>query len=345
MATNDDQLLREQNLDPAEWRVASVTDNTWQGPSVDGVQTYKQRKIHSVKLRPLSELVLPARTDGVKFTAPKVKQHKSKSRLVAFVGDQHAPHHEKPLHEAFLTWLDGNQPDEIVCLGDVGDFPTVSRHLNHVEYTAKVQECVDGAYRLYRDYREHAPQARIRALSGNHDERLYTILLNQVPELYGLAKGSVADDLKREAVLGFNNLLRLDELAIELVEQVPKSNYEGARIQVTPDLVARHGTKAVRAAGQSAIQTLSNLTHSIVQGHSHRQALVPKTIYDGNGSRTIWAVEAGTMASLDLGSTYTSYQDWQQGFAVSTIYPDQTYQLELAKWHNDTLYWRDERLS
>jgi hypothetical protein len=341
MAT-DSQLLAEHDLDPDQWVVVNQVFNTW-GSTTDPTQEYKQTKLHVAKKRPLQELVLPARLDGPRHKPQPSKTYKKKAKLVCFVGDQHAPFHDQRLHELFLRWLDEHQPHEIVLLGDGGDYPLISRHQYRPEWAAKTQECVNAQYEVYRDVREHAPKARIRALVGNHEVRLSSVLLNDLRELYGLTKASTGQEHQQEAVLGLANLLRLDELGIELVEHETSSTYDNARISITPTLIARHGTKAAKGAGVSALRTLDALTHSLVQGHTHRQAIVSKTIHTADGPQTIYAVETGCMADVGLATGYTTDADWQQGFCTATVYPDDFFDLELARYSDGVLTYRGQR--
>lgn len=339
----DAELLLEKDLDPDKWHLVGVTYNTWGSLDGDPKTSYEQTKLVAHKLPDPEEVVVPARTDGIKFKRPTVKVSRRDPRLVVFVGDQHAPFHDVRLHELFLKWLDEYQPNLIVLMGDGADYPTISRHVNKPEHTARVQECVDGQYRLYRDYREHAPKAQIRKLAGNHEIRIATVLLNEHNDLYGISQAADGNDAAREPVLSLVHLLRLDELAIELVEDTTKSNYENARVVVTDELVARHGTKAVRRSGASALKTMDDLDHSIVVGHSHRQALVPKTIHTADGPKVLWACETGAMCNLDVAKSYAVDAQWQQGFATAVIWSDDTFTLELASYKNKQLNYRGQR--
>ncbi len=344
-----DKMLEERGLDPTQWQIEGATVNEWDGPIGEGqMVTYHQAKLHLK--RKVETQLLPARSDG--WIAPPVSgvaRVTGGVRLVAVIGDQQAPFHDENLHSLFCAWLEQNNPDELVSLGDGVDFPDISRHRLDPENTAVVNECIQAGYDLFRAYRQAAPHTRIRKLAGNHDERLRNILLDKpsVRPLYGVARADNGQE--NEPVLTIKHLMRFDELGVEYVD--PEGPYELAQINLSKHLAVRHGWIARKGSGTSALDTLEHLGYSVIVGHTHRQSIVYKTTHDiDGGTKTLTAAEAGCMCRIDQqkqkGRKFPDFSvlpDWQQGFSTVTLHPDGLFRIENATYVNGTLLWRDQR--
>ncbi len=344
-----DAMLRERGLDPEEWLIDGATINEWDGPSAEeGMVTYHQAKIHIKRKRPELQL-LPARSDG--WVAPNPKPPRvGKARLIAVLGDQQAPFYDPKLHELTCGWLQENQPDEVVLLGDTVDYPEISKHKPDPDNTATVNECNQSGYDMLRAYRDAVLHARIRKLAGNHDERLRNFLLERYRTLalYGV-KQADSPEAEGEQALSPKFLLRLDELKIEYED--PHGPYDLAQINLSPKLAVRHGWIARKGSGTSALDTLEHLGYSVVVGHTHRQSLVYKTTHDIDGGiTTLTAAEAGCMCRVNQtpdgdGRRWPNYSpvpDWQQGFSTVTIHPDGLFRIDNATFVNGTLLWREQ---
>src|SRR5208282_5092109 len=183
--TDPDTMLEERGLDPKEWSIESATVNEWEGPSAEGITMHHQAKLH-LKKRIETE-IFAARSDGWK-APPRQKRDKSESKLIVVTGDQQAPFQDEQLHYLFCGWLEENHPDIGVALGDKVDFPDISRHRLDPENTAKVNECIQSAYDLWRARRAASHNTKWFFMPGNHDERIRNILLDKpsVQPLYGL---------------------------------------------------------------------------------------------------------------------------------------------------------------
>lgn len=330
---NADDLLRADGLDPQEWVLTDY--RTWGSP--EAMQ-------HYVKAAPKKPegLILPARLSGPQRKAQPVKKFKTKPRTVVFLSDQHAPEFDPVLHDLVLSWLETYKPDHVILGGDLVEFDTISRHRSVPDSDA-VQRCIDTGYGLLLDYVQAAPKAAFDFLPGNHSIRLAHYTIDRARELYGIRKG-VSIGEEATAALSLESLLRLDELGINYVNT--GLDYSAGRLPITDDLVAMHGSTAKKGSGLSALKMLDNQAASLIIGHTHRQGQVTKTIYDAAGNRKqLYAVEAGCLAKLELADGYAPLADWAQGAAVATIYPDDSFELELIKYRDGSLYFRGERMS
>lgn len=335
---DSDEILRGRNLNPDEWEITSMRVNEWDGANGEPMT---QLRVNVVKKTSFSQdaWVIPDTfsVDHKPYQAPK-----DRPELVVFVGDQQAPHQDMGLHKLFLQWLDDNTPDRGIMMGDTVDFPDISRHPGNPEWDHCVQECLNSAYLLLRDYVQSSTDTRWTKLIGNHDERIRARLLAHNTLLHDVRRADIPGDDRELPIWNIGHLLRLEALGIDLIN--PNGGYSHAQAKVSKRLAARHGWLAKKGSGASALSTLEHLGYSIVVGHTHRQSLVHKTTHDIDGElTTLAAAETGCMCRIQDGLGYTVAPDWQNGFATAAIWPDGTFKLDLATYVNGTLYWRDKR--
>lgn len=336
--SNPALLLRERGLDPNDWDITHLKVNEWDGPQGEPL---KQLTVN-VRKRLTKLLPTPGVTPNDWVAPPKKDLQPSEKKLVVFVGDQQAPHHDPDLHRIFCDWLSANQPQEGVLTGDTVDFPDVSRHPANPEWDHGVQSCVNAGYAILKDYVQASPNTRWTKLMGNHDERIRNKLLQQVSNLYDLRVADVDGQDPEPPVWCVSHLLRLKQLGIKFAE--PNGGYTHAQVNVSKHLAARHGWVARKGSGASALTTLEQLGYSVVVGHTHRQSLVHKTTHDIDGSiQTLAAAETGCMCKIKDGLGYAVAPDWQNGFATATVWKDGTFKLDLATYANNVLRWRDSK--
>lgn len=336
-----DKMLRDRGLSPEDWYIDAITVNEWEGGAGEGNKaTYYQAKFTAKRKRPEFQLIA-ARSDGWK--KPKPARHLDRNyKLVVFAGDQQAPFHDLKLHSAFCEWLEFNQPNEGVLIGDTVDFPDISRHRWNPENTASVNECTQAGYDLLRGYVSASPNTQWKKLPGNHDERLRNSIIDEKRELFGVRRPTVPGESEESPVLSVEYLLRLDELGIEYVD--PQGEYAQGQVKVSDKLAARHGWLAKKGSGSSALATLEHLGFSVIIGHTHRQSLVYKTTHDINGQpSTLAAAETGCMCLVEGGLGYAVSPDWQAGFATATIWDDGKFRIDHGTFVNNTLLWREQR--
>lgn len=339
---DNEQIIRERNLNPDLYEIEGLTDSEWDSPNGEVLRARKLQLRR--KKDTIGRLVLPARVDGPKFKTPKPKKTKQGTKLYVILGDQQAPFHDPKLEEKQLSLIDSQEVHTIVNLGDTMDFPDISKYKKNpeLEEVASVQESVNSGYQRLKNQREAKPDAEIVKIIGNHDVRLRDFQLLRIPELYGLKRAELPD-LEESPVLSVDYLLRLDELKVDLVGEY--ANYEHGQYNISDYLAVRHGWYANKGSGKSALNTLDHLGYSIIVGHTHRQAIVHKTTFDIHGnSTTLCAVEIGGSCRIDItGLGFAPAPDWQQGGATVEVWPDGRFHVDLMTYVNSELYWRDMR--
>lgn len=301
----------------------------------------------SVTVAPKGERLQPA-LKGEKTVfknRPKKKERKDGSKLFVVLGDEQAPSGlDEPLHERVCQFLKEVKPDEVVHIGDLGDFESVSAYqqLNPDTWGNSVQDCIDASYRILGDYRAAVPaETRFRYLIGNHEVRLQKYLLAQAKEIYGITQADGGP-----SVLDLAYLLRLKELDIELVRD-DLGTYPHPQIEIVPGkLLAMHGDKARKGAGNTPHAMSDGTSYGVIHGHTHRAAVVSRTIRGTSSRQQLQSAEIGCLCKPNgLGYTSARSTDWQQGFATVAVWPDGHYHIDLASYQNGTLVWRGERWS
>jgi hypothetical protein len=338
------RLIESRGMNPDDWAIKDQVINEWTGFAVIDKRvvtaTNTQLKVR-LEPRPNLQFPIPARTDGPKWTGKPRGLDGRKSLLVAIFPDQQIPYHDRGLHDSALGWLEQNKPDRVVLSGDAADLPTVSTHpVKAHELNTSLKKGIHTTYGVFRDYRMAVPDAEMDLVPGNHEMRLQNSILRFFPQLYGLTRPG--DDL---AILSLPYLLRLDELGIKwATDPVYKQDYPYGHVVLNKNLAVYHGWLAKEGAGTTALATLRHLGHSVIVGHTHRQAYTPHTYHEISGKqRVLGGWEAGTMAMSRGGLGYSVAPNWQQGFMTVRLYPDGLFKAEHATYVNNVLLWGEQR--
>ena len=301
-----ERLLKAHGLDPEEWQIVRARANRWGDEDDLRIQL-------RIDVEPQVQIPFQFPDPANWKPLPKPKKRKgAKVRTAAIIGDHHAPHHDKTFHRLFCEWLADEQPDQIILNGDLLDAATLSRHRVIPEggYDNPINDCLQAAYDILRDYREAVPNAEIHLQRGNHDERLEHALIDNLTALYRVR--AAGDEVP---ALSLQRLLRLDELRVTYHGDQP---WDRSKIIVLDNhrLAARHGLSTTRNATKKA---LTDLGGSTFLNHSHRLSAEYRTTWHPEaGAETRLAVEAGCACEIEDGLGYVSggHPDWQRGFLL-----------------------------
>lgn len=238
----------------------------------------------------------------------------------------------KVLEEKFESFLDEHKPDRLINLGDLAENAGTSRWRKRPGQPSE-QSCVDGGYQWLRRKIEVVPDMQVDWIEGNHDLRTEQYTGDNAPETAGLSQAC-----KSQAVLSIEHLYRLDELGVKY-----HRGYPLAKIKLSDNLVVAHGGAVKKGSGSSALANLEKRGFSIITGHTHRMAIVFKTVLDADDSpSTLCGAESGTMKTIEPES-YDVAPDHQNGFLTVTLYRDGQFHIEPALFSGGALRWRDKR--
>lgn len=208
----------------------------------------------------------------------------------------HAPKPVKVLSRFIRDW----EPDEVLCVGDLCDFPSLSRWHRGLrgEYDLSLNDQRNQAVRLLEELNVK------HLMRSNHDDRLELYLQQKAPALEGL------DELRLE------NFLRLDSLGV---------TFHRKPYEFSPGWWLLHGDESgcSQVPGMTALGLVKKIGGSVVCGHTHRLGLVPNTeSVGGLITSTRYGFEVGCMMDLAKASYLApkaGSANWQVGFGILTV--------------------------
>jgi len=177
------------------------------------------------------------------------------------------------------------------------------------EFQQATQPAVLESHWYKAQLRQALPDARMRLLGGNHDEkRLSEAMLNHLPAAYGL-QGAGQYKLDAPEVLSLPHLLGLESLGIEYI-----GGYPDGAVWLNERIAIEHGVNSKLQAGD----------YVIVCGHYHRREWVSKTRWGAAGPVVAESFCPGMLGRLDKLPGRKTRQNWQQGIALIDYDPNGT---------------------
>ena len=339
------KMLKERGFDPDVWEIQSLTVNQWEAPDVDGGKRLMEQTKATLKQKPqfLGELISAIgnlEKDGFS-PQPTFKAKKSKQELLVVLGDHQLPFRNQKLTELSHSFLSSLKPDGLIYMGDLIDFPNLSKFEANPDFTSTVQQGIDLGYQTLRDLKESAglkKGSELIFIEGNHEVRLRRALINKLPQLFGIKNADATEEDK--SVLHLANLMKFNELGWIYWDE-PSDVYPHPEYEIVKGLFARHGNFVRAKAGMSALANLDRVDGSIIQGHTHRLAITHHTRWTGQTMNQYSAIETGTMADLE-GLGYSKQPDWQGGFITLVVdRKNNTFHPELVIYNNNEIKWRN----
>ena len=172
------------------------------------------------------------------------------------------------------------------------------------------------------------PEARMRLLGGNHDEkRLSEAMLNHLPAAYGL-QGAGEYVMDAPELLSLPHLLGLDSLGIEYI-----GGYPDAAVWLNERVALEHGDNSRLQVGD----------YVTICGHYHRREWVSKTRWGATGPVAAESFCPGMLGRLDRLPGKKQRQNWQQGFALVDYDPTGTaYQITPVPIEDGRAIWNGQ---
>lgn len=260
--------------------------------------------------------------------------------------DQQIPWHDRELHEVVLRFLDDLQPTGVVLSGDITDKPQFSlkypwNHRMTNDPISSVRHHQRTAREVIRDYVEAAGSSKNIIVPGNHDDRFINYVAAKAPLLLAL------EDVDGDALISLAKYLDAEAAGYTMAtDPSGMASYPAAHAVLSPILAVYHGWLLGNGeGGASAAAHLKYLNHSVIVGHTHRQAKIHRTLHTLGGQETqvLVGVEAGTLALVSGGLGHTVNPNWQQGLAVATIFGDGEFSVDTAVYANRSLFYQGQR--
>lgn len=265
-----------------------------------------------------------------------IRPRRGEPTLVLLTSCAQAPFHDPRVHELQLGFLAMVQPHRAADLGDLRDNPDVSRYEKNPAYRARVKTVNRVAGQLVIDRCEASPGTVWDYVEGNHDARLEAFILKKAGEVHDVCRWG-ADRPWHDA----RELLPFDEYGITWHPQ-KGGQWQRSMIRYSESFAAIHGWKTAKGTG--ARDTAYHMGMHIAQGHTHRQTISPVTRGEHGDGRLFQAVEVGCTCLVDEGLGHTNgVADWQQGWALASLWPDGPPTFELVQVVDGALRFRGAR--
>lgn len=357
-----EDLILENGLDPSDWIVVSNTLSKWSAlgkadpeTGVNPVIVMRQVKV-TLRIRPERVFPRPVPMEASRALARRrsVTRDPSRPQLVICEFDHQAPYHDPALDAAATAMHADLQPDGQVFGGDLMDFPTISRHMDHPAAMAPVNECLETGHGILLRRREAAPDAWCKKIKGNHDWRPESELLLRAERMYGIK--AVGEEIP---ALSLRKLMHFEALGVDLIEH--PLGWEHAEIELVPGphgLVLRHGWLT---GANTAKRSMEKRGRSLIVGHTHsrehyyawdpaaaieRQGVVSGTMSRVRGEAFDLRAQKCDRIGGDMKHLFPHFavlDNWTQGLVTVTSWPNGEFLIEHARWINGALYWRDRK--
>lgn len=222
------------------------------------------------------------------------------------ISDTQLPYHDRRALKAVVRFIGDYQPDRLIHIGDMMDYPTPARWSKGTaeefakqmkednekgkEFLASIRAVYDGWFGIH---------------EGNHDLRPREYLVKYAPAL-----------VEYSDQFHFENLLDFDGFGIELLPEFYK---------VAPGWVTTHGHRGQisisRIAGNTALNAARKFGTSVVMGHTHRAGVLSHTTgYGGDIKQVLTGMEVGNLMNMKLAQYLKGGTgNWQQAFGLLTI--------------------------
>lgn len=174
------------------------------------------------------------------------------SKRVVIIPDTQIPYHDERRLRALIRFIGETQPDEVIHIGDVMDYPQPSRWSKGTaaEFEGNVYVDSQRARTILLEPLREVFSGPIGFHSGNHDERCRQYLSKYAP---ALAKTGEFD---------LEKLLGLEEYDIQVLPEF---------YQVAPGWLTTHGHRGgirlTQKSGQTALGAAIRFGQSVVMGH------------------------------------------------------------------------------
>lgn len=319
-----EELLRKHGYDPEEYVITSVRVSEWGNPDSPMFQ-------HRVNARRKNSfLILPdfGKGDFTPFEYGQIEE--AAGKRVALIPDLHAPFENEVAVGAVLDFLNAEQPDEVVFLGDAGDHTRLSKHRTHPRFNAMLNDTNDRIAQNFRRFREACEQAKMVFIPGNHDDRILYYSREVGGELAEVRPGKLFDEEDEpNSSLGYRELYRLDDLGIELVDE----DWKLAEYRIAPELSGRHGYLTGNNSERKLLETHGR---SQVHAHDHRGTITYRTKHDPLDIRVV--MSCGTLSQVEPdGLGYQPDPDWTPGMGWCNVWDDGLFHLSFMPFVDNKL--------
>ncbi|KZM68866.1 metallophosphoesterase [Nocardia terpenica] len=228
------------------------------------------------------------------------------SKRIVIVPDTQLPYDDSKALKAVIRFIGDYQPDEVIHIGDLMDFPQPSRWNKGTagEFEGSVFADAEDAKRRFLEPLRAVYDGPVGVHEGNHDERARTYLAKYAP---ALAESGAFD---------IDVLLDFEAYDITLLPEFH---------DVAPGWITTHGHRGSirlsQVAGGTALGAAKKMMTSVIMGHTHRMGIASHTYgRGGKVTTTVTGMEVGNLMDMKKAQYLKGGTgNWQSGFGLLTV--------------------------
>ena len=230
----------------------------------------------------------------------------AETKSIVILSDCQLPYEDKRAVAAVIRFIAEYNPDEIVHIGDVMDYPQPSRWTKGTagEFEGSVFRDSQYAKDNFLDPLRNAYDGPIGFLEGNHDLRARVYLARYAPAL------------AESGAFNFESLLDFKSYNIKKLPEFYK---------FAPNWIMTHGhlggLSISRIGANTALNAAKKLGVSVIMGHTHRLGISSESKgFDGQVIQTLTGMEVGNLMNMRKAHYLKGAAgNWQQGFGLVHI--------------------------
>lgn len=228
------------------------------------------------------------------------------AKRIIILPDTQIPFDDRRALKAVIKAVGDLQPDEVVHIGDLMDYPAPSRWSKGAaeEFAQQLKPHAEQARKRFFQPLRDVYDGPVGVHEGNHDARPREYLAKYAPALF-----------EYEDQFRFENLLDFDRFGVTVLPEFYK---------IAPRWVSTHGHRGGIRLSQKSADTayaaMLRFNASVIIGHTHRLGLKPHTFGFGGDQTVLWSMEVGNLMSMRQAQYLKgATANWQSGFAMLTV--------------------------
>lgn len=228
------------------------------------------------------------------------------SKRIVVISDTQIPFDDRKYLKAVVKLIGDTQPDEVLHIGDLMDYPTPSRWTKGTaeEFSQRIKPDSEQCKRRFLEPLRAVYDGPVGVHRGNHDKRPADYLARYAPAL-----------VEYVGEFKFENLLDFDGFGVVVRPEFYK---------VAPGWVSTHGDvggiRLTQKSADTAYNAMMRFNASVIIGHTHRQGIKPHTFGYGGNQKVLWSMEVGNLMNMKLAQYLKgATANWQSGFGLLTV--------------------------
>jgi len=221
----------------------------------------------------------------------------NKLKKILFVPDSHHPYVDQRAWNLMMKSAQDLKPEIIVCIGDLGDFFSVSSFDKSPRRALQLDKEIKSVNNALDELDNLGAKKKIFC-EGNHEDRLRRYLQNKAPELFEF--------------IDINSLLHLNKRKWKHIKY--KESTRLGKLFITHDIGS--------ATRYNVYRVLDTFQHSVVTGHTHRFAYIVEGNAAGEYMISAQFGWLGDLSQVDYLHQIRAKKDWSLGFAYGNMDKD-----------------------